>query len=451
MKAILEDTLAERSDRKLVEIELPSIDPATGLLTKSGLMNATAKILAREGQNTGEYAAITVDLDNQGPATDVFESARITKEIACRLRSSVRSEDLVAHLNDNEFIIVMPSITSQVVVLKIAERILTAMSQPIVDGLVQIFPTLNIGISLSSDGRSPALEEVLHRSDLALQQAKAVCRGAVHFFDDSIAAQLDRRKEFEQDLRQVVANEELQLYYQPIYNVSSKMVSHFEALLRWQHPQLGLVSPTEFIPVAEAAGAIQSIGLWVLRQAVADLAVLDENGWGNAGITVNVSPEQLKHSKISEVIANVAAGHRGRIALEVTEDAVFDERYRMSAKLEALRQAGFKILLDDFGSGNASIGRLRSAKFDAIKIDRSLITNIDQNKTDLAIVQAILHLAENLKLDVIAEGVETRACFEILSAEKCQFVQGYYFSMPMPLQKLLSVIPQPDALDVSSQ
>jgi EAL domain-containing protein (putative c-di-GMP-specific phosphodiesterase class I) len=183
----------------------------------------------------------------------------------------------------------------------------------------------------------------------------------------------------------------------------------------------------------------------VLSQAFRDLPLFDTPGLGDINMTVNLSPEQLKHStivKIIDEITNTHESYRGRIALEVTEDAVVDERYQMTAKLQELRTAGFKILLDDFGTGNASIGRLRRFSFDSIKIDRSLIANLGDNKADLAIVRSILLLADSLDVTVIAESVETRDCLDILASEGCRYAQGYYFGRPMPLDQTIDLISQ---------
>ena len=446
MNAVLENVFAKASEQTGVEVSYPSTDNLTGLLTKVGLTNAASKILSRrDGPLAQSYAAISVDLDKNNLGSNPQEIDLVMQEVARRIRSSVRDEDLVARTDGSEFVIFMPSILSEAAVLNISDRILAIVSQPVDGGEVQLFPSLTIGISLSSENQNPVFEEVLYRSDLALQQAKLICRGAVHFFDSSLAADFDRRNEIEEDLRSAVNNNELRLHYQPIYDIKNSVISHVEALVRWQHPQLGLVPPTDFISIAESNGMIQSIGIWVLAQAFVDLEVLDASGLDDIVITVNLSPEQLKLGTIVESITqmgNASPQHRGRIALEVTEDVVLDERYQMTAKLDALKQAGFHIYLDDFGTGNASIGRLRNTNFDAIKIDRSLVTNIDQNQADLAIVRSILHLAASLDFTVVAEGVETQACCELLSRENCRYAQGYYFSKPLPLSETIEVIQQ---------
>lgn len=443
MNAVLERVFSKVVARESPEYPPPSIDSVTGLLTRTGLINAASRILSRSGQATQSYAAISVDLDKDKSDSDLLKSELVIREVAHRIRSSIRSDDLVARTEDNEFVILMPSISSEIAILNISDRILSAVSQPIVEENVQVYPSLTIGISTSSGKDSPVFEEVLYRSDLALKQAKLICRGAVHFFDSNIATQVDRRREIERDLRVAVINNELRLHYQPIYDIENSVISHIEALVRWQHPELGLVQPNDFIPVAEASGTVHAIGVWVLQQALSDLNILDENGLDQICVTVNLSPEQLKLGKIVELIqqtGGAATAHRGRIALEVTEDAILDERYQMTAKLQELRRSGFQIFLDDFGTGNASIGRLRNSNFDAIKIDRSLITNIEQNTADLAIVRSILHLAASLNLTIVAEGVETAACCHLLASEKCRYAQGHYFSKPLPLCDTIEVI-----------
>ena len=423
-----------------------SIDSMTGLLTKTGLMQAAAKVLRRAQCQSQTYAAISLDMDYFKQINDTVGHAAgdlVLKEVSRRIRISVRSEDLIARTGGDEFVILMPSIISEIAVLNIADRVLTEVSQPIINESVQLFPSLTVGIAMSCDSSDSSFEEILHRSDLALQQAKLICRGTVHFFDRNMAGELDRRRMIESELRKAVSKDELCLYYQPIYDIKRSTISHIEALVRWQHPKLGLVPPDDFIPVAEASGLIQSIGLWVLQRAINDIDILNNHGFASIDIAVNLSPEQLKLASIVNSILEMSSVYphaATRIALEVTEDAIMDERYQMNSKLEKLRTAGFKIFLDDFGTGNASIGRLRKSSFDAIKIDRSLITNLDQNPADLTVLRSILLLASSLNVTCIAEGVETPDCLNILAREQCRYAQGYYFSQPRPLDETIEII-----------
>jgi diguanylate cyclase (GGDEF)-like protein len=446
MNAILDTLFTHAGVGDSQPADATSIDSMTGLLTKAGLMQAAPKVLSRSLRKPNTYAAISLDMDYFKQINDTVGHAAgdlVLKEVSRRIRTSVRNEDLIARTGGDEFVILMPDIASEIAVLNIADRVLTEVSQPIINESVQLYPSLTVGIAMSCDSSDSSFEEILHRSDLALQQAKMICRGTVHFFDRNMAGELDRRRMIESELRKAVSNGELCLYYQPIYDIKRSIISHVEALVRWQHPELGLVPPDDFIPIAETSGLIQSIGLWVLQRAFNDVNVLNAHGLDDIDIAVNLSPEQLKLASIVSSITEMSASHphcANRIALEVTEDAVMDERYQMSSKLEDLRQASFKIFLDDFGTGNASIGRLRKFSFDAIKIDRSLITNLDQNPADLAILRSILLLANSLDVTVIAEGVETPSCLNILEQENCRYAQGYYFSRPLPLDETIKVI-----------
>ena len=449
MRTVLENvfsnTTASNPTQKMMA---PSVDGLTGLLTREGLRRAAYKVLTRAGNRPRGYAAITLDLDYFKQINDTIGHKAgdlVLKQVAHRMRGAVRAEDLIARIGGDEFVILMPDVISEITVLNIADRVLTAVSQPIVDDSIQLFPSLTAGISMSSETEDANFEEILHRSDLALHQAKLVCRGTVHFFDRNMAGELNQRKQIEQDLRRAATNNELRLHYQPIYDIKHSIISHVEALVRWQHPKFGLVQPADFIPAAEATGLINSIGIWVLRQAFEDLEKFNAYGFKDIGVSVNLSPEQLKLTSIVnsiEEMGRIYPEHHGRVILEVTEEAVVDERYQMTCKLENLRDAGFKVFLDDFGTGNASIGRLRKFSFDAIKIDRSLITNLEQNKADLAIVRSILLLADSLGVTVIAEGVETAACLNILVNENCRYAQGYYFSKPLPLNETVQAITQ---------
>ncbi len=433
----------------LVAIEsVASTDGLTGLLTKQGLFSVTAKVLSRNGRPAHDFAVISLDMDFFKQINDTVGHEAgdlVLQEVARRIRSAVRREDLVARTGGDEFVVVMTGTVSEVTILNIADRVLNAVAKPVANDALQLYPSLTVGIAIADENECSTFEETLHRSDLALQQAKLICRGTIHFFDRNMAGELDQQRQLENDLRKAVRRDELRLHYQPIYDIQNSVISHVEALVRWQHPTLGLVPPGDFIPVAETSGLIQAIGVWVLSQAFQDLPALEAADLGRVGMTVNLSPEQLKHTAIVKTIEEIAAAHpehHGKISLEVTEDAVVDERYQMTAKLQQLRSAGFRILLDDFGTGNASIGRLRKFSFDSIKIDRSLISNIEHNEADLAIVRAILLLADSMGVTVIAEGVETRECRDVLAREGCRYAQGYYFSRPLPLPETIDIIHQ---------
>ncbi len=448
MNAVLENFFAKTPDTEQEELTAPSTDSLTGLLTSIGFKNAASKVLARGGLIPCSYAAISVELDNlHSPDVDADNSSgsTIIKEIANRIRSSVRAEDLVGRSQNDEFIILMPDVKSEVAVLNIASRIQAAVNEPIIGENAQLNPSLTIGISMSTEDQNPMIEDVLYRSDQALQQARLVCRGAIHFFDCALRDEVTRAQEIERDLSDAVANNQLLLHYLPIYDIKNSVISHVEALVRWQHPEFGLVPPTDFISVAEANGTIESIDAWVLQQAFLDARQLDDCGLEGIGISINLSLEQLKLPSVVETMQSTSAAHpqqKGRIALEVTEDVFAAANHQMADRLCSLQNAGFKVFLGGFGADNASMAHLRDQRLDAIKINRSLIANIDQNQTDLAIVRSILRQAVSLGLDVIAEGVETGLCLKILAGENCRFAQGYYFSRPLPLAETIDVIQQ---------
>lgn len=448
MNAVLENISVKASDWDAPESPAPSIDNLTGLLTKTGFMNAASKVLARGGLVPSSYAAISVKLDNlsqEKVMQDMTSGGPVIKEIAHRIRTSIRAGDLVARTDDDEFTILMPNVASEIAVLNIASRIQAAVCQPIAGEEQQPAPSLTIGITITNETQNPLFEEVLYRSDKALHEARLVCRGAIHLFDSTLEGERERREEIEQDLRNAVANNELLIHYQPIYDIKNSVISHLEALVRWQHPELGLVPPTDFISVAESNGTIEAIGNWVLRQAFQDAHKLDECGMENIDISVNLSFEQLTLPSVVEAFEEVSRAHpqhRGRIALEVTQDAINDEQYQIAGVLEGLRDCGFKIFLDNFGTEKISLEHLQRLAPDAVKIDRSLLANIDQNQADLAIVRSILNLADGLNLSIIAQGVESLSCLQLLVRENCRYAQGYYVSRPLPFPEAVDVIQQ---------
>jgi predicted signal transduction protein with EAL and GGDEF domain len=322
------------------------------------------------------------------------------------------------------------------------------VGQPVDYNGQMITTGLSIGIALSTDG--PDGETILKNADLALYRSKADGRGTFRFFEAEMDARAQARRALEIALRQALSKNELEVHYQPQVDIYTDEIVAFEALVRWRHPERGLVSPVEFIPLAEETGIIHRLGEWVLRRACIDAAQ-----WRDSiRISVNVSPAQFRNQDLTHMVASVlkeTAFPPHRLELEITESILLKDVEANLRTLHDLKRLGIRIAMDDFGTGYSSLGNLRSFPFDKIKIDRSFVTDLEQNADSAAIVHAILGLGHSLGIATCAEGVETKAQLTYLRREGCSEVQGYYYSKPKPLSEVAAMLdPAPAQLPLVS-
>lgn len=392
-------------------------------------------------------AVLCLDLDHFKAVNDTLGHPvgdELLKAVAERLCRCTREPDTVARLGGDEFAIIMTSMRDPSDAGVLARRIRDSITKPYhLDGH-QILADISIGISLSPmDATEPDL--LLKNADMALYGAKGDGRGMYRYFEPEMDARMKARREVDMDLRAALINAEFELYYQPLVNLQDNQIIAFEALLRWNHPRRGLVSPAEFIPVAEETGLIIPIGEWVLRRACQETAK-----WpSNIKVAVNLSAAQLKSRKLADVVVNALATSgvsADRLQLEITETVLMQDTFNSLATLQKLRALGIQIALDDFGTGYSSLSYLRSFPFDKIKIDRSFIQDLSKGAEPLAIVHAVANLAKNLKMISTAEGVETKQQFETLKALGCIEMQGYLFSRPRPAAEILRIFLEDNAL-----
>ena len=291
----------------------------------------------------------------------------------------------------------------------------------------------SIGIAISP-GDASSSDELLKCADMALYRAKADERGAVRFFEPEMNASVRARRQIEVDLRIAIAEKQFEMFYQPIISASSSEVIAFEALIRWSHPARGMISPAEFIPVAEETGLIIPLGEWILRQVCADAL-----SWPrNIRVAINISPVQFSSPDlVPTVFRALAATHLepGRLELEITETALLQDNEAVLAKLRQLKGFGVQISMDDFGTGYSSLSYLRSFPFDKIKIDQSFVRELGKQEDALAIVRAVIGLGKSLGMTLVAEGVETEDQLNALKREHCDEVQGYLFSPAVRLKE----------------
>jgi diguanylate cyclase (GGDEF)-like protein len=390
----------------------------------------------------GEIVAmLCLDLDHFKSVNDTLGHPigdELLKLVADRLRGCTREPDTIARLGGDEFAIIMTQLRQPSDAAVLARRIRTSISKPYqVDGH-QIISDISIGISIAPiDGSEP--DQLLKNADMALYGAKADGRGTYRFFEAEMDKRMKERRDLEMDLRQALANGEFELHYQPLVNLQTNEISAFEALLRWHHPAKGLISPADFIPIAEETGLIVSIGEWVLRTACKETA----NWPDHVKVAVNLSPAQLKTKNLVSLVKD-ALGDCGmapeRLQLEITETMLMQNTFATLAMLHELHKLGVQIAMDDFGTGYSSLSYLRSFPFDKIKIDRSFIQDLTNGAEPRAIVHAVAGLAKCLNMISTAEGVETQQQLDTLQAAGCTEMQGYLFSRAKPADEIVQLL-----------
>ena len=414
-------------------------DALTRLPNRVKLGERLDAALAETGRGVGS-AILCLDLDRFKSVNDTLGHSvgdTLLQLVAERLGACVREVDTVARLGGDEFAVVQAGAACAEDAARLAERILCTVGEPYDVAGHSIMVGISIGIAMApTDGTSP--EQLMRNADTALGRAKTDGRGRFCFFEAEMDARLQARRAMELDLRQALAAEEFELFFQPLVDLKRDRVSGFEALLRWHHPERGLVPPTEFIPVAEETGLIVPLGAWVLQRACVEAA-----GWADGlKVAVNLSPVQFRDPVLVTMVAEALAQSGllpNRLELEITESVLLHDSEGNLAKLQALRTLGASISMDDFGTGYSSLSYLRSFPFDKIKIDRSFVGDL-QGADSGCIVRAVAGLGTSLGMVTTAEGVETAAQLAQLRIEGCTEAQGYFFSPPRPSDEIPAVL-----------
>jgi diguanylate cyclase (GGDEF)-like protein/PAS domain S-box-containing protein len=393
--------------------------------------------LARVRRDKQKVAILYLDLDNFKQVNDALghpAGDKLLTATAARLCSCVSESDVVARFGGDEFAVLQLAITGPHESSALAERIVKALSEPHDIEGQQVVTGVSIGISIAPfDGETS--EQLLKNADIALYRGKDDGRNRFLFFESGMDIRLRSRHALERDLRNALACGEFELFYQPLVVLETGVISGFEALLRWRSPQRGMVSPANFIPLAEETGVIVPLGEWVLRQACSEATKWPEN----LKVAVNLSPVQFRTGNLPQLVSETLQSTglaASRLELEVTESILLEESKVNLATLRRLRLLGAGISLDDFGTGYSGLSYLRSFPFDKIKIDRSFVQELGTNGECLAIVQAITRLGLSLGVATIAEGVETDAQRELLCKEGCKEMQGFLFSAPIPSNEI---------------
>ena len=421
-------------------------DSLTNLPNRSLLLDRLELTLNRSRRRGYEGALLLIDLDRFKTINDSLGHGvgdQLLCEVAERLASILREEDTVARIGGDEFVVLLTDVGSdtQATARKaqgIAEKIRHLLSLPIRIRDHELYITPSIGITLFPIQEEDA-DTVLKHGDTAMYQAKLSGRNAIRFFLPGMQAEADERLGLEKELRLAIARNQLKLFFQPQINATGA-VCGAEGLLRWEHPEHGLIMPDRFIPVAEETGLILPIGDWVLRTACRLIARWSDSELaGSLGhIAVNVSPWQFRQpdfpGQVERILADTWADP-GRLGLELTEGVVIDNVADTVEKMASFKLLGVKISVDDFGTGYSSLAYLKRLPLDILKIDRSFVEEVTEDESNAAIVDTIIAIADHLGLEVIAEGVETQGQLEFLQAKGCGQYQGYYFSKPLPVEQ----------------
>ena len=382
-------------------------------------------------------AVLCLDLDQFKSVNDALGhhiGDELLKLVGERLRGCTRELDIVARMGGDEFAIIMTQMEQAADAATLSKRIRDSVIKPYQIEGHQIVTDISIGISVAPMDAVES-DELLRNADMALYDAKADGRGTFRFFEPEMNTRMKVRRELEMDLRRALASEQFELHYQPLVVLETNEVNAFEALLRWNHPTRGLISPADFIPIAEETGLIVPLGEWVLKAACAEAASWPEH----IKVAVNLSPAQLNSRNLVSMVMS-ALNESGmaphKLQLEITETVLLQNTFTTLATLHELRKMGVQIALDDFGTGYSSLSYLRSFPFDKIKIDRSFIQDLSNGAEPLAIVNAVAGLARCLNMTSTAEGVETQQQMDVLQSIGCTEMQGYLFSHARPASEI---------------
>jgi len=447
--------ITERKDSENKIFHLAYFDNLTGLPNRQSFMERLDGEIKRAKYTSNKLAVLFLDLDGFKSINDTMGHNTgdiILQSTADRLQSSTRPSDLVsrssaehseiklARLGGDEFTVVIPNLSRAEDALILAHRIREAMRLPFQLESRDVVLTASIGIALYPNDGEDA-ETLLKHADTAMYHAKNEGRDNCQFYNLELTLHAEKRMHLENDLRNALQQNEFYLVYQPQLDVASGSIQSAEALIRWQHPQKGLISPLDFIPLAEENGLIIPIGAWVLRTACIEAAQWHKNGQ-YLQVAVNLSPLQINNPDLTNTVLNILAETGfppNKLVLEITEGALMEHNTDTLTRLQTLRDHGIEIALDDFGTGYSSMNYLKRLPINDIKVDQSFIRGLLNDKDSLAIVKAIISLSQNLGFSVTAEGIETLDQAQTLKYFGCDTLQGYYFSKPIAMKEIFSL------------
>jgi diguanylate cyclase (GGDEF)-like protein len=435
------DLMQQIAERQKAEERLrllANYDQLTELPNRILFKDRLSQELKHERRSKAKAALLLIDLDRFKRINDTlghYYGDRLLQQLASRLKRVVRDVDTVARLSGDEFTVILTGINEKEDAAVVAGKIILESREPFLLGKHKAHVSVSIGITCFPDDADD-IDTMMKNADMAMYRAKKRGRNAYVFYTPCMASRVRERMDVEQDLRRAVAASQFVLHYQPIIELSSGNPIGVEALLRWQHPQRGLVFPSEFIPVADESDLTLSIGEWVLQTACKQANRWRSNGLTPLHLAINFSARQFNYNhRFLSIVENILAANgfpADQLFLEITEALLLDPADEAASNLRGLETLGVNLTIDDFGTGFSALGAIRRFSITTLKIDRSLIRDIAIDSSDAKFVTAIIDLARKLNINVIAEGVETEQQCHFLQTNGCGFAQGYYFSEPLP-------------------
>jgi diguanylate cyclase (GGDEF)-like protein len=443
-------TAHDVSEQKKYEAQLAKqafYDSLTQLPNRALLRDRIQQAFARAHRRQSNVCLLFLDLDNFKHVNDSLGHQigdELLQQTAERLKAAFREESTVARLGGDEFVVLLEGITSDDHAKLVAERLQQCLAAPFTLSGQEFQITASIGMSISQGG-SGEPDDLLRDADIAMYRAKWSGKACHAIFDSTMQRDMLQQMQLEGDLRNAIDSQEFILHYQPIIDLVSGTVSEVEALVRWQHPTRGIISPADFIPIAERTGLIVPLGHWVLKEACTQVVAWDAQfpTMPPLVLSVNLSPRQFQRSALINDIETVLRETKfpaSRLKLEITEGAILGDDEATLQTLVKLKNLGIKLAVDDFGTGYSSLSYLRKLPIDCLKIDRSFINDLSFGAEGLAIVRAIIAMAKSLGLTITAEGVETKEQYDLLKEQSCSFGQGYLFSRPIESSSFLALL-----------
>ena len=435
-------TYTNISDLKSAEEKLrhfAKYDSLTGLLRRRLFLEVVDRQIL--SKNTMSLAIFYIDLDHFKRVNDTYGHSAgdsVLQEIAARLVSVLGETATICRQGGDEFIAIM-KIENLVDAERIGHSIRDVVLEPVNLGGPMIFVSVSIGVACYPE-HATTTSELIRYADIACIAAKRRGRDAVYLLDDFTVHEEATLNRLEAELDSALDENELFLEYQPQLDLLSGKIAGFEALVRWRHPELGVINPGQFIGIAEESGQIQSIGAWVIEKACIDLRSLSDKGFAGLRMSINLSPRQLYQADFADTLINATVRYQvptSSVVLEITESAIMDNAERGIEALKSLSSLGVSIAIDDFGTGYSSLVALKQYPIDRIKIDQSFVSRLTEKGDDLEIINAVINMAHNLRLSAVAEGVETKSQLEMLKALGCDEVQGFLLGRPLPLDAIV--------------
>ena len=433
----------EVDERRKTQIRLDRLayyDSLTGLPNRVSFSESLKVAIASARRRNYKVAVLFVDLDRFKTINDSLghdAGDKLIVHVAQRLKSCLREEDTINRFGGDEFVAILPGITALPNIDHVCKRMLKCMNDPIDIGVTEIYSSVSIGVALYPDDDNTS-DGLLKDADAAMYHAKEQGGNNYQFYNVEFTNRVRNRLSLETRLRHALERDELRLHYQPIFNISDQRPVGVEALMRWEDPERGLIPPDDFIPLAEETGLIVPFGEWVLEHACAQMREWEDQGLGQLRLAVNVSSRQFEHNQLLYTVASAlrnAGLDPQRLELEITERMFLNLTDKVADVFDKLKSEGVELSIDDFGTGYSSLSYLKQLPIDTLKIDRSFVRNIPEDKDDAQIASTIITMAQGLGLDVVAEGIETEQQLKFLAAHGCGRGQGFYIARPQAAEE----------------